>query len=316
VNGDFFDANQDSFTYVGEAYIDFGRKNIHLRVGRQKLDTPLNDRDDIRMLPNTFEAVMAGYSGIRDTILVAGYINRWAGYDSRDDISKFKDLPGDIDANGEHGKGVMIAGVINKSIENMELQAWYYDLDKETGILYADVVYAIEYANGLATEAAVQYGNYAEKSSSTIEGDVYGGSLSVGYEGITLSAAFNRVEASDGKHITIGRGGGPYFTSMEEWTIYGMNDGEAYVCGTEVDCSKMLFEGLNLTYVYGKFNGNDQTKIIAGASKVEEHNLIMSYVLAENTDLEISYADVNDKTNSGVNDVGYDRVLVRANYTF
>jgi hypothetical protein len=135
LNGDFFDANQDSFTYLGEAYIDYGYKNIHLRIGRQKLDTPMNDRDDIRMLPNTFEAVMAGYGGIRDTILVAGYINSWAGYGSGDDISKFKDLPGDIVTSGEHGKGVFLVGVMNESIENLELQAWYMTLTRR--VLYS-----------------------------------------------------------------------------------------------------------------------------------------------------------------------------------
>jgi len=314
VNGDFFDANQDSFTYLGEAYIDYGYKNVHLRIGRQKLDTPLNDRDDIRMLPNTFEAAMAGFGGITDTILVAGYINSWAGYDSGDDISKFKDLPGDVDTSGKHGKGVILAGVMNESIDNVELQAWYYDFDKATGIIYADAVYGTEYASGLGVEAAVQYGNYAEKYSSTIEGDVYGGLLSLGYEGVALVAAFNMVEASDGKYITIGWGGGPYFTSMEEWTIDGMNDGEAYVFGAEVDVSKILIEGLSLAYGYGKFNGNAQTT--SGSSKVEEHDLIVSYAFAENAYLEMSYADVKDKENKGVTDVGYDRFLVRANYVF
>jgi len=314
LNGDFFDAKQDSFSYLGEAYIDYGHKNIHLRIGRQKLDTPLNDRDDIRILPNTFAAAMAGYGGITDTVLVAGYINSWAGYDSGDDISKFKDLPGDIDTSGEHGKGVILAGVMNESIDNVELQAWYYDFDMATGIIYADAAYGTEYASGLGVEAAVQYGNYTEKSSSRIEGDIYGGLLSVGYDGLTLSAASNTIEASDGKYITIGWGGGPYFTSMEEWTIDGMNDGEAYVFGAEVDFSKILLEGISLAYAYGRFNGNAQTT--SGSSKVEEHDLIVSYAFAENADLEISYAGVNDKENKGVTDVGYDRFLVRANYVF
>jgi hypothetical protein len=93
-----------------------------------------------------------------------------------------------------------------------------------------------------------------------------------------------------------------------------MNDGEAYIWGAEVDFSKILFKGLSLAYAYGTFNGNAQTT--AATSKVEEHDLILSCVFTERSDLEISYADVVDKANSGVNDTGYDRILLRANYTF
>jgi len=314
LNGDFFGTDGDSFAYLGEAYVDYGYENFDLRLGRQKLDTPLNDRDDIRMLPNTFEALMAGYGGITDTILVAGYINRWAGYDSGDDISMFKDMPGGLDADGKAIKGVFLAGVMNESIENVELQAWYYDFDKTAGVLYTEAVYTAEYRSGLGVEAGIQYANYSEKSASAIEGDVYGGVISLGFEGVAFGVACNRVDAADGKSMILGYGGGPYFTSMEEWTIDGMNDGEAYVLGVEVDFSKMLLEGLGLAYAYGKFNGNEQTT--ADASKVEEHDLILSYAFAENTDLEVSYADVADKTNSGVNDTGYDRILARFNYYF
>ncbi len=314
LNGDFFGADGNSFAYFGEAYVDYGYQNFDLRIGRQKLDTPLNDRDDIRLLPNTFEAIMAGYGGIRDTVVVAGYINRWAGYDSGDDISKFKDMPGGVDADGNAIKGVFLAGVMNESIENVELQAWYYDFDKTAGVLYTEVMYGAEYKSALAVEAGLQYANYSEKSASAIEGDVYGGLLALGYEGVNLGAAFNVVNAAEGKSMILGYGGGPYFTSMEEWTIDGMNDGEAYVFGIELDFSKILLDGLSLAYAYGKFNGNTQTT--ADSSKVEEHDLILAYAFAENADLEVSYADVQDKEHSGVNDIGYDRILARFNYYF
>lgn len=308
LNGDFFDAEKGSFAYLGEAYIDYENKHLNIRIGRQKLDTPLNDRDDIRMLPNTFEAIMLGYGGIKDTILVAGYIQRWAGYDSGDDISKFKDLPGGVDENTI--KGVYLAGVMNESIEDVELQVWYYDMDKTVGVSYIEAVYEKEYKkSGISVETAFQYGNYTEKSSSGIDGDIYGAMLALSYNDVSLFASYNKAESLDAKSITLGFGGGPYFTSMEEMTVDSINDASAYVIGSEVDFSKMV-KGLVFAYAYGKFDGD------SGATEYEENDFILSYILNDSIDIEASYASVNDKINSGATDTGYDRLLVRANYNF
>jgi len=70
-------------------------------LGRQKQDTPLNDRDDIRMLPNTFEAAIIRYDGLKDFVFAGGYIDSWAGYDSGQDISHFKDILRKIVTTGE-----------------------------------------------------------------------------------------------------------------------------------------------------------------------------------------------------------------------
>jgi hypothetical protein len=86
------------------------------RIGRQLIDTPLANTDDIRMHPNTFEAAIATYSGIDKTTLIGGCIKRWAGYDSGDDISEFKRL------NRGNSNGSSLFGVTNESIENLALQ--------------------------------------------------------------------------------------------------------------------------------------------------------------------------------------------------
>jgi len=312
LNPDFFGEDYASFVYMGEAYVDYEYEKMNFRVGRQKLDTPLNDRDDIRMLPNTFEAAMAGYGGIVDTVLVAGYVTRWAGYDSGEDISKFKDLPGEVETTGENGKGMFLFGVMNESLDNIELQAWYYDFDKLAGVLYMDAIYGAEYESGLDVEFGVQFGNYAQKSSSKTEGDVYGGILGIGYEGLVLGVAGNYVDTGHDENIILGYGGGPYFTSMEEMTINAINDAKAYVLFSELDFSKILMDGLSLSYAYGHFKGYDLGVNI----KYDEHDVILSYEASEEVNIEASYASVNDQTRSGAFDTGYDRFLVRANYNF
>jgi hypothetical protein len=313
LNLDVFGEDGNSFAYMGEAYVDYSYKQFDLRIGRQQLDTPMNDRDDIRMLPNTFEAVMLGYGGIEDFVFVAGYIQRWAGYDSGNDISMFKDIPGGVDTEGNAKKGVILAGVMNESLENIALQAWYYDFDKVAKVAYLDAVYAAEYKSGLSVETGLQLGDYRESSSSGIDGDVYGGILVMGYSSLSLAAAFNGMDTEEGKTIVLGYGGGPYFTSMEEMTIGYMNDAEAYVFSAEVGFEALSISGLSLYYAYGKFNGNDGA---GDPQKYEENDIVLSYGFRDNTDLDISYAMVDDKAHSGAEDSGYDRFLIRANYYF
>ena len=84
-----------SFAYVGEAYIDYTANDLSIRIGRQLIDTLLVNTDEIRMHLDTYEAALATYSGVDKTTLTAGYIKRWAGYDSGADISKFKKVAQD-----------------------------------------------------------------------------------------------------------------------------------------------------------------------------------------------------------------------------
>ena len=311
LNLDFFDADGSSIAYLGEAYVDYNYKNFDIRLGRQKLDTPFNDRDDIRMLPNSFEALTVGYGGIKDFVFMTGYITAWAGYDSGQDISQFKDIPGEV-ATGENGNYVFLAGVMNKSIENLELQAWYYGFDKQTDVLYVDAAYDVTRNENSSLVLGVQYAHYKERSSSMVDGDVYGGSLGISYADFGINLAYNDVVSPENKSIIIGYGGGPYYTSMEEMTIDSISNATAYVVGVDVDMSSMMTKDFAFSYAFGHFKGKD------GSADVEfaEQDFIASYTLNDKVDFEASLALVNDKKNSGVNDSGYKRTLIRMNYYF
>nr|MBP6627628.1 OprD family outer membrane porin [Arenimonas sp.] len=66
----------EEFTVLGEAYatIRLGEKE-GLRVGRQSFDLPWLARHDIRMAPNTFEAVAIGRQADRGFSYIAGYVD-------------------------------------------------------------------------------------------------------------------------------------------------------------------------------------------------------------------------------------------------
>ena len=303
-NPDFFDDERKSFIYIGEAYANYKQEDVTVRIGRQQLDTPLANTDDIRMHANTFEAAVAVYEGLEDTVITAGFIGRWAGFDSGDDISEFKK------AAGTGGRGTAALGVSNTSVENLAVQGWYYESDDLLRALYADAVYAAELSEGLELEAGVQAANFGEKASSGVAGSVVGLSLSLDLNPVTLSAAYNRAFNDDGEAVVNGFGGGPYFTSMAEMTIDGLNDAQALMIGAEMNFSDLGAKGLTAAYAYGSLEGNTPE------SEYEEHDFVVTYAYEELLDVELLYADVKDKTNPAATSEGYSLLLTRVNYHF
>jgi len=307
-NPDLFDEAGKSYAYLGEAYIDYSAGEVSLRVGRQLIDTPFADTDEIRMHPNTFEAAIATYKGVEATTLVAGYVKRWAGYDSGDEKSTFKKLDG---IEGE-SNGAAVIGVMNESIENLGVQGWYYDADKIAGLYYVDATYEIFFDDETGLELSAQWARFNEKSGSGMDGSVYGVRAIANAGMLTVGAAYNRGSNDEGKTPPIGFGGGPYMTSMEEWTIEGMEDVKAYQFSAELDMASAGLDGVRLTALYGNF------KSTPADTKVEEYDLIASFEISETVSGDVSYAAIDDCNSNadGGADAGYSRFLARLSYNF
>lgn len=79
---------QSGFTVLGEAYatIRLGAGN-GIRIGRQSFDLPYLSRHDIRMVPNTFEAIAIGRPATQGFAYIAGYVDRMKQKNDDDFIS-------------------------------------------------------------------------------------------------------------------------------------------------------------------------------------------------------------------------------------
>ncbi len=55
----------ENYAFIGQAYLNYEFGNTNVKVGRQRLDTPLIGSDDARMLPNLFEAAVLTNTDIR-----------------------------------------------------------------------------------------------------------------------------------------------------------------------------------------------------------------------------------------------------------
>jgi len=141
--------DNESYSILGEAYLQYKRGNTTFKGGRQLLDTPMAGSDDARMLPNLFEAYVLSNTDIADTTLIAAHVTKFAqgtfgraygaggilgatsGYsaiDASNQVGDFVNM-GDY-AVGESTGGVSVAAASYTGIKNLKVQLWdYYAYD-------------------------------------------------------------------------------------------------------------------------------------------------------------------------------------------
>ena len=136
-----------NYGFIGEAYLNYKVGNNNLKVGRQKLNTPLAGADDARMLPNLFEAAVLSNTDITDTTLIVAHITKetvgtfgnvygkasalslQSGYGlgyKKGTNGNFVDMGVIALGAGTDTAGVTAGAIIYKGIENLKLQAWDY----------------------------------------------------------------------------------------------------------------------------------------------------------------------------------------------
>ncbi|MDP1784360.1 MAG: OprD family outer membrane porin [Sulfuricurvum sp.] len=184
--------DNESITYLGEAYLQYKNGNTTFKGGRQKLDTPMAGSDDARMLPNLFEAYVLSNTDIKDTTLIAGHITKFAqgtfgrayngagsdadkvlsvtsGYsmvDSKNYVGEFVDMG--TYAIGENTGGVSVAAALYSGVPGLKLQLWDYYAHDMLNAIYAEANYGWSYKNGIAPYVAAQWINERDVGSNSV----------------------------------------------------------------------------------------------------------------------------------------------------
>ena len=225
--------NNSSYSLLGEAYLQYVRGNTTLKLGRQKLDTPLAGSDDARMLPNLFEAYLAINKDLPDTTIIAGHVTKFAqgtfgrtytsgllsatsGYslvDAKNQVGGFVNM-GKY-AIGDSTDGVSVLSATYTGIENVKFQVWdYYAWDILNAVYaQADVSWNCLVSDAVKPYAAVQF----IKEDDT--GDSLAGELDALYWGVKAGAKFANANISaaysqndDSNPLISPWGGMPAFT--------------------------------------------------------------------------------------------------------
>jgi len=295
-------AGDNHYDTLAEAYIGYKFESFEINGGRVRIDTPYADSDDIRMTPNTFEGVVATY-GINDEFsLFTAYVTRWQGPDAES-----YDF---IDLLGPNTNGMAIAA-LTYATDHTEASLWYYHADKTADIFYGDVIMNYEISEGVELVGGLQYAKQNERSHSGIEGTLYGAMAEVSFSGLSLSAAYDELHVGELKEYFGGFGGGVAFVNLNETTagVIAVNQGvEAVKLAVVYDFAEVGINGFSAEYNYGDFEGKKHGHFI-------EQNMILAYTHDEAWDIEAIYAHIHDEL-TGLDDEGFERFLVRANYNF
>ena len=258
-----------SYTVMSEAYINYRYEDLNLRAGRQTLDTPLADSDDIRMIQNTFEAYVATYN-LDGAEFMAGNIQSWQGYDAGLNDSWI----------GVGESGANFAGVAYH--DGLEFNAWYYNITQTTNAIYLDAGLEYEIDENMMIHTVVQYLNETELDSSGYAANIYGALFEYVIHDIGFNIAFDKALKQKGATSFSGTGGGSMFTSMDTMIIDEIaedRDALAIVAGISYSINDFGF-----LYAYGDFKG-DKNSLGVKAHIVEqdigfEYNVNNEFVVA------------------------------------
>jgi len=206
--------NFDNYAFIGQAYLNYAFGNTNIKVGRQRLDTPLAGADDARMLPNLFEAAVLSNKDVENTTLIAAHVTRettgtfsnvytpgalslQSGYGlgfKSGTSGRFANMGtialghNDINGDGSYDNstsGVTALAAVYTGVEGLKLQAWDYIAWDILNALYLQADYGWSVSESVKLIAAAQY-----IYESDI-GDAYADSVSSSYVAAKLGASYD-----------------------------------------------------------------------------------------------------------------------------
>ncbi len=201
----------DNYAFIGQAYINYAFGNTNIKIGRQRLDTPLAGADDARMLPNLFEAAVLSNKDIENTTLIAAHVHSM----TTGTFSNVYGAPGQLSLQSGYGLGyklgtsgdfaemgdialgegtdtngvTALAGIYANGA--LKLQAWDYIAWDILNAVYlqGDIGWNCLLSDSIKMKASAQYINESDL------GDSLAGDVDVNYFGLKLAATIDNLSA-------------------------------------------------------------------------------------------------------------------------
>lgn len=204
---------------LSEAYLNYKLSNTSVKAGRQFIHTPLitsaiTGKSSESLVKDSFEAYLITNSDIPNTTITAGYVDKYQDKtDGKTNIGKFEDFE----------DGAYTLYVKNNSIENLELQAQYLNVDAKKANSDRDNIYLQADYKIAAHTLSAQYllSKDESKGSAKEDGQLFGvkatGPLGIGKLGYI--AAFNS-STKDGD-VNLGAGAGAVDTPFTAMPVNG-----------------------------------------------------------------------------------------------
>jgi len=282
-------ANQlDDQSWVEVANLKYAQKEFDVAAGRMALQTPLCFSESWNVVDNTFEAVVAHGYFLPDTILAAAWVGKHNGvgllhYNATGATNAGR---GSTVANGGTfstfgTEGAYAAAVINKSVPNTTLQAWYYNVPQiaDAYWLQADtkligmVDVGVQYAGmkpKISGTTAVTAG-YAAADLDVVKqnSDVFAIKASTDVAGVNVYAAYSTVSTGTLGFANVATGDkSMVYTSLGSIYMDGEIAAAPDTDAWKIGASTKMVPGVTLSASYAQAETGANTGALAGASKV------------------------------------------------
>jgi len=219
----------DSFSVLGEAYIQYAYSDFNFLYGRQVVKTPLLHAKEVRMLPSAVQGAFASYKLAEKSKLEVAYIDRFKQRTSNQFMNIIEHaLGGDTELVTGSTDGYVVMAGADYKVDDLTLKAYDYYAQDFLNSAYIDVSYKLKIADAKVTFAA-QYinqtsignaDNYFENNASyaggTISSNAFGAKTSISYGSAKFLLAYSNVLRDDGSHdsLVLPWDGTPLFTNM------------------------------------------------------------------------------------------------------
>jgi hypothetical protein len=343
--------DNESYSILGEAYLQYKAGNTTFKGGRQLLDTPMAGSDDARMLPNLFEAYLVINTDIADTTLIGGHVTKFAqgtfgrayaggplavtsGYsltDSKNQVGDFVNM-GDY-AIGESTGGVSVASATYTGVKNLKLQLWDYYAHDILNAVYAQADFSwkcllSDNIKPYASAQLIKEDEVGDAYADNINGMYWAAKVGAKVENFDASVAYSVTgendagEAATANAIITPWGGMPAFTQ-------GMVTRHMFLAGTKATKLaasynwKAFGPNLSTTLYYVNFDMADYNGYTQNDASESGFDVIYSPAMVKNLQLRLraNYADDfyvsetnTDATKNGA--VSWDEYRFIANYNF
>ncbi len=310
IDPDFFGTKKEGFSTLSQTYLDALWGSTRIVAGRQMLNTPHADSDDIRMMPNYFMAYTVSNNYFESLTIGAGKILQMAGWENGGEPGKFINVQQAFGAEST-GNGIYYLSALYNGVDDSVLQAWYYHIADIADLVYLEGAKEL-YSNTLHTVIALQYESAigtGERLLGGFDSYTWGTTIQLNMidSGLFATLSFNRTEGEGGAFGSLG--GGPFFTSLEELTIDTIgSSGYAWITSLSYNISPSDIQGVRVGFAYGEFNADDKNRYESA-----ELDLTFNYALTDRLDLAVACAFIDDRRE---NNEDYTLARVILNYNF
>ncbi len=275
--------NANNLSLLGELYIEQQIGKTTLKVGRQRLSTPLANDHDLRLLPSSYEAITLKTNEIANSAVELGFINRYTGF-----VSKYNSFKDEEHIWGKNGLPYIY--LQNTSLPGTLLRAQYiYALDSKNITVkdyrYIDASYKLPIP--LNTTIKAQYGGNSFKNAN--DSSMYGALAEASLPSVDAALVYNKIIGNSFKAVE----SGAMYTDWQQ--------GYANYEPSEALGGYLVLKPLSsLSVKVGKV----WVRAI-GASKKDdftESNIDFWYTLNKNNKLRIRYSDKDQTPNTTIED--------------